>query len=159
MIASHISITDAVYLGVESNTQFISNLPGGYHKNIWNPAKYLDVMLTVGQAWQMKLAPKFNMNSVLSITYWWIWLPLHRVPISIVRKLGVVQQWPTLPDVLNWCLAVIGPCEMAKGWTPIDLMSQPRHGLNFAQMPTSTKKTLTRTSGEPVATRWGPLIK
>ena len=40
--------------------QYISNFTDGFYQIIWNPVKSLEVMLTVGQVWQMELVPIFQ---------------------------------------------------------------------------------------------------
>ena len=47
-------------IGAWIKGQFISNLTDGFYQIIWNPVMSLEVMLTVGQAWQMELAPRFQ---------------------------------------------------------------------------------------------------
>ena len=44
-------------IGARVKGQFISHFTDGFYQIIWNPVKSLEVMLTVGQAWQMELAP------------------------------------------------------------------------------------------------------
>ena len=46
-------------IGVRIKGQFISNFKSGFYQIIWNPVKSLEVMLAVGQAWKMELAPIF----------------------------------------------------------------------------------------------------
>ena len=66
------SMLQVQVIGARITGQFISNFTDEFYQIIWNPVKSLEVMLTVGQAWQMELAPYFNINPVPPITYWWI---------------------------------------------------------------------------------------
>ena len=73
------------FIGERMEAQCLSNFTDGFQvrKTIWNFVNSLDVMLTVELAWQMELVPIFQYKPVPPITYWWIWMSLQEVNISI----------------------------------------------------------------------------
>ena len=70
--------------------QHISNSRDGYRKTIWNLVKSLEVILTIGQAWQMKLVPIFQYSPCATNHFCSIWMPLQgvKIPIGTQTKSG-----------------------------------------------------------------------
>ena len=54
------SIIQMQVIGARIKGQFITNFKDGFYQIIWNPVKSLEVMLTVGQVWQMELVLIFQ---------------------------------------------------------------------------------------------------
>ena len=54
------SILQLQSIGAQMKAPFTSNFTDRFYKIIWNPVRPLAVMLTVGLAWQIELAPIFQ---------------------------------------------------------------------------------------------------
>ena len=110
----------------------------------------------------MELVPTFQYKPVPPITYWWIWMPLQEVNISIGTQIRsgstmINTHWHAKIDAQQ--LFMILPV----GRILIDLAVSIKGTLqrcpqNF-YMCTCTKTALPRTMKVAAVQRWGPLVK
>ena len=160
------SMLQVQFVGERMKAQCISNFTDGFKVStiIWNFVNSLDVMLTVELAWQMELVPIFQYKSVPPITYWWIWMPLQEVNISIGTQIRSGSRMINT----HWhakmrCPTVIQLHDITS-WKNLNWSTCLNQG-NVTKMPTeflylsSVKNALPRTTKEPVVQKWGPLAK
>ena len=110
----------------------------------------------------MELVPTFQYKPVPPITYWWIWMPLQEVNISIGTQIRsgstmINTHWHAKIDAQQ--LFMILPV----GRILIDLAvsikgASQRCPHKFLYL-SSTKNALPRTKKVPVVQKWGPLAK
>ena len=111
----------------------------------------------------MELVPIFQYKPV-PITYWWIWMPLQEVNISIGTQIRsgstmINTHWHAIIDakhlfyfmILPVGRILIDPTVSIKG----TLQRCPQNFLYLS----STKNALPRTMKVPVIQRWCPLVK
>ena len=109
------------------------------------------------------MVPIFQYKLVPPITYWWIWMSLQEVNISIGTQIRsgstmINTHWHAKIDAQQLFNLYIA------SWKNLNWSSCLNNG-NFAKMPTeflylsSMKNALPRTMKVPVVQRWGPLFK
>ena len=103
----------------------------------------------------MELVPIFQYKPVPPITYWWIWMSLQEVNISIgtqIRSCSTMinTDWHVKIDAQQLFYFMILPV----GRILIDLAVSIKGTLQR-----STKNALPRTMKVPIVQRWDPLLK
>ena len=112
----------------------------------------------------MELVPTFQYKPVPPITYWWIWMSLQEVNISIGTQTRsgstmINTHWHAKIDAQQLFYFMILPV----GRILIDLAVSIKGTLQrcpqiFLYL-SSTKNALPRTMKVPIVQRWGPLVK
>ena len=112
----------------------------------------------------MELVPIFQYKPVPLITYWWIWMPLQEVNISIGTQIRsgstmINTHWHAKIDAKHLFYFMILPVGriLIDPTVPIKGTLQ-RCPQNFLYL-SGTKNALPWTMKVPVVQRWGPLVK